>query len=144
MSNRNWSETAFYGYTILTSEQRELTNYDNNHSVLFIWDLFQYYALSIHRNGYSSDGIGMGYGLHGRGSIHHRGKIYFSTSLPPERLWWPPSLLTNGRKRLWSEADYLPPTIVKNARPVVPLLLTSSWSGASLIKSKSNVTSAMH
>jgi hypothetical protein len=44
----------------------------------------------------NSVGIGMCYGLDGQGSILGRGKRFFSTPQCPDRLWTPPSLLSNG------------------------------------------------
>jgi hypothetical protein len=43
----------------------------------------------------SSIGIASGYRLVDQGSIPCRGKIFFSTSERPDRLWGPPSLLYN-------------------------------------------------
>jgi hypothetical protein len=40
-------------------------------------------------------GIATGYGLDGRGSIPGKGKI-FSSAQRPDRLWGPPSPLSNG------------------------------------------------
>jgi hypothetical protein len=43
----------------------------------------------------SSVGTATGYGLDGWGSISSRGKRFFSTPQRPDRLWGPPSLLSN-------------------------------------------------
>jgi hypothetical protein len=53
-------------------------------------------------------------GMDGRGSIPAKGKRFFYTPQRPDRLWVPPSLLTNGSPRTlssgvkWSgrDADY--------------------------------------
>jgi hypothetical protein len=42
-----------------------------------------------------SVGIAMGYGLESRGSISGRVKRFVSSSQRPDRLWNPPSLLSN-------------------------------------------------
>jgi hypothetical protein len=44
----------------------------------------------------SSDGIEMGYGLDGRGSIPGKGKRFFSTSQHLDRIWGSPGLLYIG------------------------------------------------
>jgi hypothetical protein len=44
----------------------------------------------------TSVSIAMGYWLDGRGLIIGRGKRFFSTPQRPDRLWSPPSLLSNG------------------------------------------------
>jgi hypothetical protein len=41
-------------------------------------------------------GIAIGYGLDGPGSIPDRGKRFFFSTQHPDRLWCPPSLLSNG------------------------------------------------
>jgi hypothetical protein len=81
-----------------------------------------------------------GYGLmNGRGSIPGRGKRFLSSLQRPDRLWGPPSLLSNGYRRLSPgikrprrEADRSPPSSaqVKNGEAVSPLLHTSSRRGA--------------
>jgi hypothetical protein len=48
----------------------------------------------------SSVGIAMGYGLDGRGSIPSRRKRFLPTQRP-ERLWGPPSFLSNGYRGLF-------------------------------------------
>jgi hypothetical protein len=49
----------------------------------------------------SSVGIEAGYGLDGRGSIPGRDKRPSSTPQRPDRLWGPPSLLSNGYRELF-------------------------------------------
>jgi hypothetical protein len=46
----------------------------------------------------------MGYGMDGLGSIPDNDKRFFSTSQRPDRLWSPPSLLSN-RYRWLSPGD---------------------------------------
>jgi hypothetical protein len=70
-----------------------------------------------------------GYGLDGRGSIPDRGKEFFSAAQRPDRLWCPPSLLSNGVEWPDREADHLHPSSAeaKNGGAVCPLPHTSSW-----------------
>jgi hypothetical protein len=49
----------------------------------------------------SSVGIALGYVLNDRGSIPGGGWEFFSSPPRPERLWGPPSLLSNGYKGLF-------------------------------------------
>jgi hypothetical protein len=70
-------------------------------------------------------------GLDGRGLIAERGMRFFSTPQRPDRLWSPPSLLSNGYlrlllrrvKRLGRKADHSPPSsvVVNNDGTVTPL-----------------------
>jgi hypothetical protein len=55
---------------------------------------------SNNRNRDSSVGIATGYGLDSWGSIPSKGKRFFSILQRPDRLWNPPSFLSNGRLRL--------------------------------------------
>jgi hypothetical protein len=64
----------------------------------------------------SSVGIETGYGLNDRGvgvRVPVEGSRMFSSLLRPDRLWGPPSLLSNGYQGLflrgWREADHSPP-----------------------------------
>jgi hypothetical protein len=75
-------------------------------------------------------GIATRYGLEGRGSIPGRGEICFFTPQHPDRLWGPPSLLSNGPGSLspeikvpGREADNSPPSSaqVKKCGAVSPL-----------------------
>jgi hypothetical protein len=47
----------------------------------------------------SSGNIVPDYGLDDRGSIPDRGKGFFFQPLRPDRLWGPPSLLSNGYRK---------------------------------------------
>jgi hypothetical protein len=49
----------------------------------------------------NSVGIAIGYGLDGQGSIPSKGKIFLSTPPCPDRLWTPPSVLSNGYRGLF-------------------------------------------
>jgi hypothetical protein len=49
----------------------------------------------------SSVGIATRYGLDGRDSVPGRGRRSFSTPQRPDPLWGPPSLLSNGHRRLF-------------------------------------------
>jgi hypothetical protein len=49
----------------------------------------------------NSVGIAMGYRMDGRGSIPDTGKTLFSSPQRPDRLWGPPSLLSNGYRRFF-------------------------------------------
>jgi hypothetical protein len=89
---------------------------------------------------YSSMGTATGYGLDGRGSIPGRVKRRFSTPQYPDRLWSPPSILSNGYwgvlspgvKQLGREADHSTSSgaEVKNGGAIPPLPHTSPWYGA--------------
>jgi hypothetical protein len=49
----------------------------------------------------SSVDIVKGYGLDGRDSIPGKGKIFFFTPHRPDRLWGPPSLVSNGDREFF-------------------------------------------
>jgi hypothetical protein len=95
----------------------------------------------LHKNRDSSVGIALGYGLDDRGSIPGECWEFFSKPPRPERLWGPPSLLSNGYpgalspgvKRLGREADHSPPSSAE-VKEWVELYLhspnTPSWRGA--------------
>jgi hypothetical protein len=87
----------------------------------------------------SSVGIATDYELDGWYSIPGKRKIFFSSPRRPDRLWGPPSLLSNGYQGSitgvkWPgrEADHSPASSVevKNGRARHPLFHTSSWRGA--------------
>jgi hypothetical protein len=75
--------------------------------------------------------IATGYVLDDRGSIPGRGKRFYSSPLHPDRLWFPPILLSNGYrgvlylevKRSDHDADHSPPYAgkVKNSGATPPL-----------------------
>jgi hypothetical protein len=72
------------------------------------------FFLSVCRSRVSSGSIVSDYGLDGLGSIPGRGKGFFLYPLCPDRLWGPPSLLSNGyRGRVLSPG-------VKRGRGVTP------------------------
>jgi hypothetical protein len=56
----------------------------------------------------SSVGIATDYGLDGRGSIPGRGKRFLPIPQRPDQLWGPPSLFSNGYRRLltWGQSDH--------------------------------------
>jgi hypothetical protein len=77
------------------------------------------------------------YGVGESGSNPRRGTRFFSSPHHPDRLWSPPSLLTNGSvslgvRRPGREADrsLLSSAEVKNGGAIPPLPHTSSWRGS--------------
>jgi hypothetical protein len=50
---------------------------------------------------YSSDDIATGYELDGQCSTLSGGKIFFFSPRPPDRLWCPSSLMSNGHRGLF-------------------------------------------
>jgi hypothetical protein len=88
----------------------------------------------------SSVGISTGFELGGRGWIPGRGKKFLFSSQCPDRLWGPPSLLSNwyrgalstAVKRPGHEADHSPLSCaeVKNGGAIPTLPSTSSWRSA--------------
>jgi hypothetical protein len=102
--------------------------------ILLIKDVFPRVEDSlILVHGDSSVGLATGYGLDGRGSFPGRGKRFVSSPQRPDRLWGPPSHLTNGYrgafslvvKRPGSKADYSPPSSVeiKNDGAIPPFAI---------------------
>jgi hypothetical protein len=97
---------------------------------------------------YSPVGIATSYGLDGPGSIP--GSVrFFSSPQRPDRLWGPPSLLSNGYrgsfpgvKRQRREADQSPPSSaeVKKGGAIHPLPHMSSWHSTYLIKHRDSFT----
>jgi hypothetical protein len=103
------------------------------------------YTMSRH----NSVAIAVGYGLDGRGSISDRGKRFLSSPQRPDRLWDPPSLLSNcslGGKApgIWSYHSPSSSVEVKNGAAILPLPDMSSWRDAWLIKHRDNFTLPLH
>jgi hypothetical protein len=80
------------------------------------WNFVSIYHLLRSRG--SSVSIVTDYGLNDRSSIPDRGRGFFFQSLRPDRLWGPPSLLSNGyqgsfprvKARPGRDADHSPPS----------------------------------
>jgi hypothetical protein len=84
-----------------------------------------------------------GYGLDGRDSIPGSAR-FFSSAQRPDRLWGSPSLLSSGYRGLFHGEVERPlgreAAEVKISGAIPPLLYSSSWRGAGLIKQRDSFT----
>jgi hypothetical protein len=127
--NKCWRKLDVYFFTVVvpvnlqTSSFYEISFYQISHFRL---------AFITNRGRHSSVGMAIGYGLDDRG-IGVRvpiGSRIFSSPQRPDRLWGPPSLLSNGYR--WVKLTTLLQIVPRSRKrgSIHPLPHTSSWRSA--------------
>jgi hypothetical protein len=95
MSESSWALVLSVGVRGLTYPYTAVSVREFNGMLLKTHMQYGSKALSSVRRWNDSGGIATGYGLDGRLSISSKGKKSISTPKYPDRLWCPPSLMSN-------------------------------------------------